>query len=62
MKTLLTIQIHLLNIRDTEFTRVPKLAIWIPETIGKDIIRQPKQFKDFGQSLFLLNKAKNLKH
>lgn len=37
---LLTIQIHLLNIRDTEFTRVPTLAIWIPEHIGTDIIRQ----------------------
>lgn len=37
---LLTIQIHLLNIRDTYFTRVPTLAIWIPEHIGTDIIRQ----------------------
>lgn len=37
---LLTIQIHLLNIRDTDFTRVPTLAIWIPEHIGTDIIRQ----------------------
>ena len=37
---LLTIQIHLLNIRDTEFVRVPTLAIWIPEHIGTDIIRQ----------------------
>ncbi len=39
-ENLLTIQIHLLNIRDTEFTRVPTLAIWIPEHIGADIIRQ----------------------
>jgi hypothetical protein len=39
-ENLLTIQIHLLNIRDTEFTRVPTLAIWIPEYIGTDIIRQ----------------------
>lgn len=37
---LLTIQIHLLNIRDTNFVRVPTLAIWIPEHIGTDIIRQ----------------------
>lgn len=37
---LLTIQIHLLNIRDTEFRSVPTLAIWIPEHIGTDIIRQ----------------------
>lgn len=36
----LTIQIHLLNIRDTEFTKVPTLAIWIPEHVGTDIIRQ----------------------
>lgn len=39
-ENLLTIQIHLLNIRDTEFTSVPTLAIWIPEHIGTDIIRQ----------------------
>ncbi|RUA33459.1 MAG: hypothetical protein DSY77_10215 [Bacteroidetes bacterium] len=36
----LTIQIHMLNIRDTEYTNVPTLAIWIPEHISKDIIRQ----------------------
>lgn len=36
----LTIQIHMLNIRDTEYTDVPTLAIWIPEHISKDIIRQ----------------------
>lgn len=39
-ESLLTIQIHLLNIRDTDFTSVPTLAIWIPEHIGRDIIRQ----------------------
>ena len=39
-ENLLTIQIHLLNIRDTEFASVPTLAIWIPEHIGRDIIRQ----------------------
>ncbi|QOI98488.1 MAG: alpha-1,4 polygalactosaminidase [Flammeovirgaceae bacterium] len=36
----LTIQIHLLDLRDTQFTSVPTLAIWIPEHIGRDIIRQ----------------------
>lgn len=36
----LTIQIHLLDLRDTEFDNVPTLAIWIPERIGVDIIRQ----------------------
>lgn len=36
----LTIQIHLLDLRDTTFTSVPTLAIWIPEHIGRDIIRQ----------------------
>lgn len=39
-ENLLTIQIHLLNIRDTDFASVPTLAIWIPEHIGRDIIRQ----------------------
>jgi hypothetical protein len=37
---ILSIQIHLLNLRDTEFFFVPTLAIWIPEHIGTDIIRQ----------------------
>ncbi|PWS27104.1 alpha-1,4 polygalactosaminidase [Pedobacter yonginense] len=37
---MLTIQIHMLNIRDTLFDDVPTLAIWIPEHIGKPIIRQ----------------------
>lgn len=37
---ILTIQIHLLDLRDTQFTSVPTLAIWIPAHIGRDIIRQ----------------------
>lgn len=37
---ILTIQIHLLDLRDTPYTSVPTLAIWIPENIGRDIIRQ----------------------
>lgn len=36
----LTIQIHLLDLRDTIYTSVPTIAIWIPESIGRDIIRQ----------------------
>jgi len=40
-ENLVSIQVHLLNLRDTDFTSVPTLAIWIPETIGTDIIRQP---------------------
>lgn len=39
-ETLLTIQVHLLDIRDTFFTDVPTIAIWVPERIGKDIIRK----------------------
>ena len=39
-ESLLTIQIHLLDLRDTTFLSVPTLAIWVPESIGKDIIRQ----------------------
>lgn len=39
-ENLLTIQIHLLNLRDTDFQNVPTLAIWIPEHIGADLIRQ----------------------
>lgn len=39
-ENLLTIQIHLLDLRDTDFTSVPTLAVWIPERIGQDIIRQ----------------------
>jgi len=41
-ENLLTIQVHLLDLRDTAFTSVPTLAIWIPEHIGTDIIRQPE--------------------
>jgi len=37
---LLTIQVHLLDLRDTSFVNVPTLAIWIPDDIGQDIIRQ----------------------
>lgn len=39
-ENLLTIQVHLLDLRDTIFTSVTTLAIWIPESIGKDIIRK----------------------
>jgi hypothetical protein len=39
-ENILSIQIHLLDLRDTLFTGVPTLAIWIPDNIGKDIIRQ----------------------
>lgn len=39
-ENLLTIQVHLLNLRNTEFVNVPTLAIWIPEHMGIDIIRQ----------------------
>lgn len=41
-ENLVSIQIHLLNLRDTDFTSVPTLAIWIPDHIGTDIIRQPE--------------------
>jgi len=39
-ENLLSIQIHLLNLRDTEFLGVPTLAIWTPEHMGADLIRQ----------------------
>ena len=39
-ENLVSIQIHLLDIRNTDFTSVPALAIWIPDSIGRDIIRQ----------------------
>lgn len=39
-ETFLTIQIHLLDLKNTEFASVPTLAIWIPEHMGTDIIRQ----------------------
>lgn len=38
-ESMLTIQIHLLDFRDTDFKDVPTLAIWVPENMGKDIIR-----------------------
>lgn len=41
-ESLVSIQIHLLNLRDTDYTSVPTLAIWIPEHIGTDVIRQPE--------------------
>lgn len=37
---IVSIQIHLLDLRDTPFLDVPTLAVWIPEHIGRDIIRQ----------------------
>ncbi|WP_299247728.1 Z1 domain-containing protein [uncultured Cytophaga sp.] len=39
-ENVITIQIHLLDLRDTDFVSVPTVAIWIPERMGKDIIRQ----------------------
>lgn len=39
-ENLLTIQIHLFNIRNTNLSLVPGLAIWIPEHIATDIIRK----------------------
>jgi hypothetical protein len=39
-ESLLTIQVHLLNIRNTEFENTPTLAIWIPGHMATDIIRQ----------------------
>lgn len=36
---ILSIQLYLLDLRDTPLTKVPLIAIWIPESIGKDIIR-----------------------
>jgi len=41
-ENLVSIQIHLLNLRDTDYTSVPTLAVWIPSHIGTDIIRQPE--------------------
>ncbi|HNP77769.1 MAG: Z1 domain-containing protein [Cyclobacteriaceae bacterium] len=52
----LTIQIHRLHLKDAEgnnildegghtiFDDVPSIAIWFPENIGKDIIRQPDNY------------------
>jgi hypothetical protein len=39
-ENVLTIQIHMLNIRGTEYIDVPTLAIWIPEYMSQNIIRQ----------------------
>lgn len=39
-ENLLSIQIHLLNLKNTDFENVTTLAIWIPEHMGTDIIRQ----------------------
>jgi Z1 domain len=41
-ENLVSIQIHLLDLRGTDYTSVPTIAIWIPEQIGADIIRQPE--------------------
>lgn len=38
--SLLTIQIHLLNLRDTEYENVTALAIWMPEVMSVELIRQ----------------------
>ncbi len=40
-ENLISIQVHLLNLRDTNYTSVPTLAIWIPEHMGIAVIRQP---------------------
>lgn len=39
-ESLLTIQVHLLELRGTTLKQVPTLAIWVPERIGQDIIRR----------------------
>ncbi|MCU0473672.1 MAG: Z1 domain-containing protein [Bacteroidales bacterium] len=39
-ENLLCIQVHMLNIRDEFYTDVPTLAIWIPEHLSRDVIRQ----------------------
>lgn len=38
---LISIQIHLLNLRGTDFNDVPTVAIWVPERAGADVVRQP---------------------
>jgi len=38
---LVSIQIHLLDLRNTNYIGVPTLAIWIPEHMNVGIIRQP---------------------
>lgn len=40
-KDIVSIQIHLLNLRNTSFVSVPTLAIWVPEHMSTDIARQP---------------------
>jgi len=52
-ENVLTIQIHRLRLKNTEgnnivdengnplYEDVPTIAIWFPENIGKDIVRQP---------------------
>lgn len=37
---LLSIQIHLLDFRNTAYVSVPTIAIWIPDQMSSDIIRQ----------------------
>lgn len=39
-ESLLSIQIHMLNLKNTDFLNVPTLAIWIPEQMGTYLIRQ----------------------
>lgn len=39
-ESLLSIQIHLLNLKNTGYSNVPTLAIWVPEHMGVDLIRQ----------------------
>ncbi len=40
-ENLVSIQIHLLDLRDTSFISVPTLAIWIPEHMSATVARQP---------------------
>jgi hypothetical protein len=40
-ENVVSIQIHLLNLRDTDFISVPTLAIWVPRHMSTDIARQP---------------------
>lgn len=35
----LTIQVHYLDLIDTQYTNVPTIAIWVPERMGQSIIR-----------------------
>jgi hypothetical protein len=36
----LSVQIHLLNLRNTEYILVPTIAIWVPERMERSIISQ----------------------